>query len=104
MGAKGIFCRLFMTFGNGLNPGQDRQNVGPDLAGSNPLVFRRDFLKKVNWVNFNIVDQCESLPYKRMYNIKVVPVNFEKKNSRRQVTKSLSLFLDIKERKSACFQ
>ena len=24
-------CRLLITFVNGLNPDQDRQNVGPDL-------------------------------------------------------------------------
>ena len=26
------FCRLLITFANGLDPDQDRQNVGPDLV------------------------------------------------------------------------
>ena len=29
--ASGDFCRLLITFANGLDPDQDRQNVGPDL-------------------------------------------------------------------------
>ena len=29
--ASGDFCRLPITFVNGLDPDQDRQNVGPDL-------------------------------------------------------------------------
>ena len=29
--ARGDFCRLPITFANGLDPYQDRQNVGPDL-------------------------------------------------------------------------
>ena len=28
---SGEFCRLLITFANGLDPDQDRQNVGPDL-------------------------------------------------------------------------
>ena len=30
--AKCDFCRLLITFANGLDPDQDRQNVGPDLV------------------------------------------------------------------------
>ena len=30
-GKYGDFCRLLITFANGLDPGQDQQNVGPDL-------------------------------------------------------------------------
>ena len=29
--AGGDFCRLQITFANGLDPDQDRHNVGPDL-------------------------------------------------------------------------
>ena len=28
---SGDFCRLLITFANGLDPDQDRHNVGPDL-------------------------------------------------------------------------
>ena len=30
-GKYGAFCRLLKTFANGLDPGQDQHNVGPDL-------------------------------------------------------------------------
>ena len=29
--ASSDFCRLLMTFTNGLDPDQDQKNVGPDL-------------------------------------------------------------------------
>ena len=43
------FCRLLITFANSLDPGQDRQIVGPDLDPNfNTLIlFPKEFFEKV---------------------------------------------------------
>ena len=41
------WCRLLITFANSLDPGQARQNVGPDLDPNclTLMVFLKEFLK-----------------------------------------------------------
>ena len=51
--ARGDFCRLLITFANSLDPGQARQNVGPDLGPSclNDImtVIVQEFFKNLNF-------------------------------------------------------
>ena len=44
---SGYFCHLQITFANGLDPDQDRQNVGPDLVPNCLTLWLKNFLKKL---------------------------------------------------------
>ena len=48
---SGNFCHLLITFANSLNPDQDRQNIGPDLATKgltlNLITFLKEFIEKI---------------------------------------------------------
>ena len=47
--SSGDFCHLLINFANSLDPGQEQQNVGPDLDLNRLrlIAFLKEFLKKV---------------------------------------------------------